>query len=1463
MFTRQDGAALDSGLVPAPGVSASAIMRSKSHEKAHPSPLSPTFPPSQTAARPDMLLNLGSPTTTSAQGPRSPSYPPNSSKTPRSLKSQSISGVKLRRDKGSKDRHAPLSPAAGPIVMDRHVPTYASMPGQLRTAPPLLQGSDSVACVSPPGHFATDSDLAGIPFRSESGDGTEKKLFSKLSHHPTAPISGTMHSSPPFHDHGQDHHHLHHHHQHSSLDDAEDGPQDSFFAHLRAECEDCHEILDTEAVLDRKSPRRRSNLPLPLSIEEEDREEGIRSAGWRKEVDPSYRPAQSLEAEQRTKDSRRHSSGGSKQSSSTLAPLRAEDVLGQRKETWQDYEQEQVLGGFASLGVTPSKARDRDSGSSTGHGGRSRSNTGSVKLGPQSALAVGGSTLSRQYESTAGEIFDGGASSPRTESHDGGDEAEAVDARIAWPATLKARNSDPMETLDILSIEEMGMQSINMGNPDDWEGCIIGPVRPDAPTSQLRLASASEFCRASAGISWAVARFVGQPRKWIVTPLEALRPGQDEHRVACTEARTVVVTDHVHTQRSDSTKDGLNFLDAASGHGPNPKGGHNSVSPFAETTMFNLRFLRAKSNVAGLSDHVENPKLPSAPDHAVVLAHPDAHRKMARAAFRTGNEGSALKSHLVDSVWANSSGVGTGTTAVSSLDNNAKMTLAERRRAADSDLTDFGGFYDPFDSESVTLSSGGGSTSRHGSQNARGSASLSVSSGPSSRSGSSVVGLGFGSNTSAESTQMRNGSVQSEKLNFSQSILSASSAFGAALPITPGPTTTARPYNGSLPLGSASTAAVSSLYGGPMSLSQSPYPPSASQVAKTLRRTRSKPALRASIRDAAVSRVDSPPRSLALRQANSSATTSPSMQSSPHVSSLPRSGLHVSHPAIVSTLSLEPAVSGSELGSRPHSRRPSFGKSPSYQSAVPGMSENMGAPWDTNAMAQTATLMPASSTSSGRRRAHADLCGLDSVPPRSLTMTIPLPLFQLHNAPRPITRYIRITFVPFASADEDEDDSAASKSQADHHHRHLPLFQHSHLGKFGHAARLNQNHSQASALIPMPDDFELPLSPLLTPTATVPPSLMGMTPQASAHNLQQQHQQSATPSASLQLPPAPQAFQSWYRKIANAASARGLLYNHEDGGNGGFSVGGNNAGESSSKDWFKRIGRHHDDSLTSSNGSGSQMKSSATIMGLGGNSVTVSTASAASQKAATDFVHDRCRLPGRRRSGAEAFRVTALVMNDPTAVSGPGPTGFTHPVSRTMSANSGGGKRVGAQPTATPTWGGGLLAAGSISSDGMNSSHVSPRQVQGAFSAAAPETPNSQSPSVESEFELQTGQSGATTTASAGDSAASLVVDWSADLPEPGTFPVVLAYCDGSRARSLQLVPEGWEAIGLGAGAAALGLPGFDAAAAEAQLASPKERGPDKVGGEEQPASKSALPSGALGGVADLIMAACAAVMDI
>ncbi|PWN36077.1 uncharacterized protein FA14DRAFT_51553 [Meira miltonrushii] len=138
--------------------------------------------------------------------------------------------------------------------------------------------------------------------------------------------------------------------------------------------------------------------------------------------------------------------------------------------------------------------------------------------------------------------------------------------------TLKLQQRNPVEIVDILSIDEMGLHSINVGSRDDWRGTALVATGTGEGSEQDTKTEAE----------WSVARNQKRQRKWIVAP------------AAQTPERTVVVSDHITRKKN---------ADLVSILHPNAFSGFSS---------FSLRFLQAGSR---------------APDCTIVLATPATHRR--------------------------------------------------------------------------------------------------------------------------------------------------------------------------------------------------------------------------------------------------------------------------------------------------------------------------------------------------------------------------------------------------------------------------------------------------------------------------------------------------------------------------------------------------------------------------------------------------------------------------------------------------------------------------------------------------------------------------------------------------------------------------------------------------------------------------------------------------------------------
>lgn len=193
---------------------------------------------------------------------------------------------------------------------------------------------------------------------------------------------------------------------------------------------------------------------------------------------------------------------------------------------------EYVLGGFASLGIvkTPRPPIKTSLGSDTDLTGSSSS------IGLVSSL---------------------------------GTHAGTEDRLSPW-TTLKLQQRDPYEIVDILSIDEMGLHSINVGSTDDWRG-----------TALVASSSGENNEQSYPDAEWSVARNQKRQRKWIVTPTARI------------PERTVVVSDHITRKKN---VDLVTIL---------------HPSAFSGFSSFSLRFLQAGSR---------------SPDCTIILATPSSHR---------------------------------------------------------------------------------------------------------------------------------------------------------------------------------------------------------------------------------------------------------------------------------------------------------------------------------------------------------------------------------------------------------------------------------------------------------------------------------------------------------------------------------------------------------------------------------------------------------------------------------------------------------------------------------------------------------------------------------------------------------------------------------------------------------------------------------------------------------------------
>ncbi|SPO29159.1 uncharacterized protein UTRI_06108 [Ustilago trichophora] len=97
-------------------------------------------------------------------------------------------------------------------------------------------------------------------------------------------------------------------------------------------------------------------------------------------------------------------------------------------------------------------------------------------------------------------------------------------------AHLTGRPCNPLEPLDVLSIQEMGFHSLDIGSLNDWEGCKL---------------SAEILCPINGHqrIEWSVAQTTRRNKKWVVVPNATVTCGTTETLSSAAQAeRTVVVS---------------------------------------------------------------------------------------------------------------------------------------------------------------------------------------------------------------------------------------------------------------------------------------------------------------------------------------------------------------------------------------------------------------------------------------------------------------------------------------------------------------------------------------------------------------------------------------------------------------------------------------------------------------------------------------------------------------------------------------------------------------------------------------------------------------------------------------------------------------------------------------------------------------------------------------------------------
>lgn len=282
----------------------------------------------------------------------------------------------------------------------------------------------------------------------------------------------------------------------------------------------------------------------------------------------------------------------------------------------------QVLGGFASLGL--------------------QTETGTQQPTPTRQQPVRtitkGSTDSSEAPATPIEWRDSFGTFGSTAAAG----APVYSSPPKW-AHLTARPCNPLEPLDVLSIQEMGFHSLDVGSLNDWEGCKL---------------SAEILCPINGHqrIEWSVAQTTRRNKKWVVVPNATITCGNPEQLTTAQQAeRTVIVSarsfwleegqvsgvplQRDQAQAATSPPSGSQRQTAAApGAGTGPvTATHRSSMPFSGKAGFELRLLRPRSG------KICPP---------VYLANASTHRFLHQYRKQNGQHSSQLDTHLLTHTFA-------------------------------------------------------------------------------------------------------------------------------------------------------------------------------------------------------------------------------------------------------------------------------------------------------------------------------------------------------------------------------------------------------------------------------------------------------------------------------------------------------------------------------------------------------------------------------------------------------------------------------------------------------------------------------------------------------------------------------------------------------------------------------------------------------------------------------------------
>lgn len=165
--------------------------------------------------------------------------------------------------------------------------------------------------------------------------------------------------------------------------------------------------------------------------------------------------------------------------------------------------------------------------------------------------------------------------------------ASAYDPPPKW-AHLTARPCNPLEPLDVLSIEEMGLHSLDVGSLNDWEGCKL---------------SAEILCPINGHqrIEWSVAQTNRRNKKWVVVPNATITCGVTQDLTSSEQAERTVIVSNRSLWLDEAEATAADVIPAHSSGMPTSSQqdhraavapAHRSSMPFSGKAGFELRLLR-------------------------------------------------------------------------------------------------------------------------------------------------------------------------------------------------------------------------------------------------------------------------------------------------------------------------------------------------------------------------------------------------------------------------------------------------------------------------------------------------------------------------------------------------------------------------------------------------------------------------------------------------------------------------------------------------------------------------------------------------------------------------------------------------------------------------------------------------------------------------------------------------------